>query len=271
MCCFNGKSHLYYFGQGRGRQNDGHRQFRDIPCLGQKVCLIDADFGLRNLDIPLGLSSRLNYDISDFMAGRCGLHQVTIQDKRLSNLSFISCSGSADHDEDPGLFRDVVHFIAQDYDYVLIDSPAGIENGFRNAVYAADEAIIVTTPNRTAIQDADRVIGLMSDMIDAPPQLIVNMADDPADRVLKLEDIMNILNIGLIGVIHMDMDIMRSVAKGIPIALDPELESGRRFRHIAHNVVQNEQEYVFAEKPKKKRNRLFSFSKGLLWGQSNSV
>jgi septum site-determining protein MinD len=205
------------------------------------------------------------------MAGRCGLHQVTIQDKRLSNLSFISCSGSADHDEDPGLFRDVVHFIAQDYDYVLIDSPAGIENGFRNAVYAADEAIIVTTPNRTAIQDADRVIGLMSDMIDAPPQLIVNMADDPADRALKLEDIMNILNIGLIGVIHMDMDIMRSVAKGIPIALDPELESGRRFRHIAHNVVQNEQEYVFAEKPKKKRNRLFSFSKGLRWGQSNSV
>ncbi|MDR9855816.1 septum site-determining protein MinD [Paenibacillus sp. VCA1] len=242
-----------------------------LACLGQKVCVIDADYGLRNLDIPLGLSSRLNYDISDFMAGRCGLHQVIIPDKRLSNLSFVSCTASADHHEDPGLFRDVVHYIAQNYDYVLIDSPAGIENGFRNASYAADEAIIVTTPNRTALQDADRVIGLLGDLIDSPPQLIVNMSDDPAERDLNLENIVNILNIGLIGVIRMDVDIIRSVARGIPIALDPEQESGRRFRQIAQNLVTNEQETIFSDKPQKKRKRLFSFSKGLRWGQSNSV
>jgi septum site-determining protein MinD len=242
-----------------------------LACLEQKVCLIDADFGLRNLDIPLGLSSRLNYDISDFISGSCDLQQVTVKDKRLPNLSLISCSMDADHHYDPELFRDVIQYIGQDYDYVLIDSPAGIENGFRNAAHAADEVIIVTTPNRTALQDADRVIGLLGDLIPTSPQLIINMADDPSDPSLSIEQIINVLNIGLIGLVQLDLEIMRSVAKGTPIALDPELESGQRFRHIARNIVNNLQESYPPEKTKKKHKSIFSFSKGMRWRQSNSM
>ncbi|WP_083677865.1 AAA family ATPase [Paenibacillus sp. FSL R7-0337] len=95
---------------------------------GNRVCLIDADFGLRNLDIPLGLSNRVSYHISDFLTGRCALHQVIVKDKRISTLSFISCSKDEVHHDNPQVFREVVHQIAEGYDYVLIDSPAGIEN-----------------------------------------------------------------------------------------------------------------------------------------------
>lgn len=227
-----------------------------LALSGSSVCLIDADFGLRNLDIPLGLSNRVRYHISDFLTGQCALHQVIVKDKRISTLSFISCSNDAVHHDDPQVFGEVVQQIAQGYDYVLIDSPAGIENGFWNAALAADEAIVVTTPHRTSLQDADRVIGLLEDMIPAPPQLIINMADGQEARsaTVKMQDMIDILNIGVIGVIHADVEIIRSVHKGIPIALNPEFECGLRFRHIAHNVAKNQQEPFISLKSKKHRS-----------------
>lgn len=243
-----------------------------LALSGNRVCLIDADFGLRNLDIPLGLSNRVNYHISDFLTGRCALHQVIVKDKRISTLFFISCSNDVMHHDDPQVFRKVVQQIAQGYDYVLIDSPAGIENGFWNTSLAADEAIVVTTPHRTSLQDADRVIGLLEDRIPAPPQLIINMADgqETPSTTVKMEDIIDILNIGVIGVIYSDVEVIRSVHKGIPIALDPELENGLRFRHIAHNVAKNQQEPFISLKSKKHRS-IFSLSQRLRWGESSSM
>ncbi|OMF62942.1 septum site-determining protein MinD [Paenibacillus sp. FSL R5-0766] len=242
-----------------------------LALSGNRVCLIDADFGLRNLDIPLGLSNRVIYHISDFLTDCCALHQVIVKDKRISTLAFISCSNDAVHHDDPQIFREVVQQVARGYDYVLIDSPAGIENGFWNAALAADEAIVVTTPHRTSLQDADRVIGLLEDRIPAPPQLIINMADEQeSSATVKMEDIIGILNIGVIGVIHADVEIIRSVHKGIPIALNPEFESGLRFRHIAHNVAKNQQEPFISLKSKKHRS-IFSLSQRLRWGENSSL
>lgn len=243
-----------------------------LALSGNRVCLIDADFGLRNLDIPLGLSNRVNYHISDFLTGRCALHQVIVKDKRISTLFFISCSNDVMHHDDPQVFREVVQQIAQDYDYVLIDSAAGIENGFWNTALAADEAIVVTTPHRTSLQDADRVIGLLENIFQAPPQLIINMADGQEARsaTVKMEDIIDILNIGVIGVIHSDVEVIRSVHKGIPIALDPEFESGQRFRHIAHNVAKNQQK-TFISLNSKKHRSVFCFLKDCSGGRAVDI
>ncbi|MEK4363124.1 septum site-determining protein MinD [Paenibacillus sp. FSL M8-0212] len=243
-----------------------------LALSGSSVCLIDADFGLRNLDIPLGLSNRVIYHISDFLTDRCALHQVIVKDKRISTLSFISCSNDAVHHDDPRVFGEAVQQVARGYDYVLIDSPAGIENGFWNAALAADEAIVVTTPHRTSLQDADRVIGLLENRIPTSPQLIINMADEQEARsaTVKMEDIIGILNIGVIGVIHADVEIIRSVHKGIPIALNPEFESGLRFRHIAHNVAKNQQEPFISLRSKKHRS-IFSIPQRRRWEENSSV
>lgn len=235
-----------------------------LALLGKKVCLIDADFGLRNLDIPLGLSDRIVYDISDYIEGRCNLHHIINKDKRLSKLSFITCSTDSYFSHDRKVFREVVHRIARDYDYVLIDSPAGIENGFQNAAYAANEAIVVTTPHRTSISDADRVIGLLEDLIPMEPQLIINMENEQYDSTLSTvdtEDIINVLQIGVIGSIQADMEIVRSINQGKPIAINTNLESGKRFRHIAQNLVNNQQHPFNSINNEIKHNSIFSFLK----------
>lgn len=237
-----------------------------LAILGQRVCLIDADFGLRNLDIPLGLSNRIILNLSDFMAGRCKLEQIIIKDKQLPTLSFVSCGLEDASEFNRWFFRDVVHQIAMDYDFVLIDSPAGIETGFENAILASDEAIVVTTPHWTSIQDADRVIGLLEDMLRPTPQLIINMArehQEATEFIVDTETMANILKIGVLGTVNEDIEIIRSIQKGRPIALNPEFESGLRFRHIARNLVGNMQKPFIEAKPKQNQKRYLSKYKRL--------
>lgn len=240
-----------------------------LALLGNKVCLIDADFGLRNLDIPLGLSNRVIYDIEDYLKGNCQLKQVIIKDKRFPELSFIPGSkGNSPLSVDPKAFRELVEDISMDYDYVLIDSPAGIETGFKIAASAADEAIVVTSTYRTSIQDADRVIGLLETFIQHPPQLIINMEMGEENRDLYSEapsSILHTLQIKLLGIIRHDPEIVQSVQKGIPLALNASNDNGLRFRHLARNLMYDENKPFISVYPDEKKRTKLPFFKWKLF------
>lgn len=235
-----------------------------LALMGKKVCLIDADFGLRNLDIPLGLTNRMIYDIGDYLKGNCQLKQALIKDKRFPDLSFLP--GSKEYTSlniKPELFRETVECLSESFDFVLIDSPAGIETGFRNAAAAAKEAIVVSNTYRTSIQDADRVIGLLEEFISIPPQLIINM--DPGKKKSRphyenISSILDTLQINLLGVITQDHEIVHSIHQGIPITLNTSNDNGLRFRHAARNLLRNEnKEYISPQIKEKKNLHLFKW------------
>lgn len=137
-----------------------------LALLGKKVCMIDTDIGLRNLDVVMGLENRIIYDLVDVAEGRCRLSQALVKDKRFDELYMLPAAQTKDKDSvKPDQIRSMVHELKQDHDYVIIDCPAGIEHGFRNAIAGADRAIVVTTPENAAVRDADRVIGLLLSLI----------------------------------------------------------------------------------------------------------
>lgn len=217
-----------------------------LAILGHKVCLIDLDIGLRNLDIPLGLSNRIIYDIIDFTSGKCSkIEHAFIKDKQTSNLFFLPGSKDDSFSKlDPFLLKRSLQELKKSnlFDFILIDSPAGIEDGFKRAIPLADEAIIITTPDKTAVQDADRVMGILEDIYDIQSQLLINFSTETSSRAalgMDQEDIVDMLNIPLLGIILEDEEIISSVHKGIPIALDSRQENGLRYRHIAKNIVNN--------------------------------
>ncbi|WP_313466704.1 septum site-determining protein MinD, partial [Carnobacterium sp.] len=147
-----------------------------LALQGKRVCLIDMDIGLRNLDVILGLENRIIYDIIDVVEGRAKLHQAIIKDKRFNdNLYLLPAAQNADKNDVNGeQMIEIVNELKEDYDFILIDCPAGIEQGFQNSIAAADEAILVTTPEISAIRDADRIIGLLEQTELEPPRLIIN-------------------------------------------------------------------------------------------------
>lgn len=206
-----------------------------LALLGKKVCVIDADFGLRNLEIAVGLTNRVIYDMSDYFQGSCELKQIIYEDKRLANLSFIPGSNDAGLHAQFEQFAEMIEIVAKDYDYVLIDSPSGIDTGFMNAMHVATEAIVVTIPDHTAIQDADRVIGLLEDRFQIDVQLIINMSGRNTD--ITYAQITDMLHVKVLGIIRHDTEMIRSLHEGIPISLSPEFENGLRFRHIAQNLI----------------------------------
>ncbi len=190
---------------------------------GHRVILIDADIGLRNLDLVLGLEKRIVFDLIEVSEGRCQLRQALIKDKRFESLWILPAAQTRDKDAiTETQFAEIVKQAAEQADYVLIDCPAGIEAGFRNAVAGADEAIIVTTPEVSAIRDADRVVGKLNDK-KLPIRLIVNRLRPEMVRtgdMLSVEDVCEILAIELIGVIPDDEEIIDTTNKGEPVVLD---------------------------------------------------
>jgi septum site-determining protein MinD len=214
-----------------------------LALMGKKVCLIDTDFGLRNLDIPLGLTNRIFFDFLDYMNSQ-NLEKVLIKDKQLPNLSLMPGNKDASAlDLSPLLFKKAITAIrnTNHFDYIIIDSSAGIEKGFQISVSCADEIIVVTTPDKTAIQDADRVIGLIEDQ-SLSSLLVINCYNEKMskrDDSLSIEEITNTLNCPLLGVILKDEEIIKSVHSGKAIALNSHLESGIRFRHLARNLIHN--------------------------------
>jgi len=208
---------------------------------GQKVVLIDTDIGLRNLDVVLGLENRIVYDLVDVVEGTCRLRQALIKDKRFDGLYLLPAAQTRDKlAVNPEQMVKLIAEMEQDFDYILIDCPAGIEQGFKNAVAGAKSAIVVTVPEVSAVRDADRIIGLLSAAGIDDAQLLVNrMRPDMVRRgdMLGLDDTLDILGIDLIGVVPEDERIIRSTNMGEPIVLMDKSLAGRAYRNIVRRIM----------------------------------
>jgi septum site-determining protein MinD len=208
---------------------------------GKKVVLIDTDIGLRNLDVVLGLENRIVYDLVDVVEGTCRLKQALIKDKRFDGLYLLPAAQTRDKlAVNPEQMVKLVAELEDEFDYILIDCPAGIEQGFKNAVAGAKSAIVVTVPEVSAVRDADRIIGLLSAAgIDDARLLVNRMRPDMVRRgdMLGLDDTLDILGIDLIGVVPEDEKIIRSTNMGEPIVLMDKSLAGRAYRNIVRRIM----------------------------------
>ena len=209
----------------------------------RKVVMIDGDIGLRNLDLILGVENRVVYNIVDVVSGRCQPRQALVKDKRFSNLFLIPASQVDQKDAvSADQMRELSAQLKEEFDFVLIDCPAGIEQGFRNAVAAADEAIIVTTPDVSPVRDADRVIGLLPSSLGAP-QLIINrmsMAMVRRGDMLDRQDVLDILAIQLLGIVPEDEAVIIAGNKGSPVVLNGGSPSGKAYERIVRRMLGEE-------------------------------
>ncbi|MCJ7513780.1 MAG: septum site-determining protein MinD [Anaerolineales bacterium] len=208
---------------------------------GLRTVCMDSDIGLRNLDVVMGLENRIVYDLVDVIEGRCKLRQALIRDKRLSDLYLLPAAQTRDKTAvSPQDMVRLVDELRAEFDWVLIDSPAGIERGFRNAIAPADLVLIITNPEVSAVRDADRIIGLIEAEEKGPPKLIVNrMRPDMVRRgeMLSTDDILEVLAIELIGIVPEDETIVVASNQGSPVALDERSRAGRAFRQIAQRLT----------------------------------
>ena len=215
-----------------------------LALLGQRVVAIDADIGLRNLDVVMGLENRIVYDIVDVTEGYCRLRQAWIKDKRVSELYLLPAAQSRDKTAvSPEDMIRLCNQLRNDFDIVLIDSPAGIEQGFRNAIAPADKTLIITTPNVAAVRDADRIIGLVEAEEKGPASLIINRLRPEMVRygnMLTTEDVIEILAIDLIGIVPEDEALVISTNKGVPIVLDNKAPASLAFHNIARRLLGEE-------------------------------
>lgn len=209
--------------------------------LGKKVVVIDADIGLRNLDVVLGLENRIVYDIVDVVTEQCRLKQALIRDKRFDGLYLLPAAQTKDKDAvSQDQMVKLCEELRQTHDYVLIDCPAGIEQGFKNAIAGADRAVVVTTPEISAVRDADRIIGLLEAAEVENPKLIVNrIRPDMVRRgeMMDLDDMREILAIDVIGVVPDDENVVISTNRGIPTVSDENSHSGQAFRNISMRIT----------------------------------
>ena len=209
--------------------------------LNQRVTLIDADIGLRNLDIVMGLENRIVYDLVDVVEGRCKLRQAMIKHKQLPELYLIPAAQTRDKTAvSPADMIQLTDQLRQEMDFILIDCPAGIERGFRNAIAPADEVLIVTNPEVSAVRDADRIIGLLEAENKNPAKLILNRVK--ADMVRKgemmsAEDVTDILAIKLIGIVPEDDTVVSSSNSGTPLSLTDNSRAATAFRNIARRLM----------------------------------
>lgn len=208
-----------------------------LAAEGARVVCIDADIGLRNLDVVLGLENRIVYDLVDVVEGRCRLRQAMIRDKRLPELYLIPAAQTRDKTAiSPSDMVRLVDELRGECDWVLIDSPAGIERGFRNAIAPADIVVVITNPEVSAVRDADRIIGLIEAEEKGPARLVINRIKPSMVRredMLSPEDVLELLAIELIGVVPEDENVILSTNRGLPIVLDGKSRAGQAFRNIA--------------------------------------
>ncbi|WP_342505306.1 septum site-determining protein MinD [Sporosarcina sp. FSL K6-2383] len=213
-----------------------------LALQGKKVCLIDTDIGLRNLDVILGLENRIIYDLVDVVEGRCKVQQALVKDKRFEDgLFLLPAAQTTDKNAvNPEQMKLLVTELKRDYDYILIDCPAGIEQGFKNAVAGADRAIVVTTPEISAVRDADRIIGLLEQEDIDPPKLIINRIKRQlisSGEALDVNDITSHLSIDLLGIVLDDENVISSSNKGEPIVMDPSNPAAIGYRNIARRIL----------------------------------
>ncbi len=215
--------------------------------LNKKVVLIDTDIGLRNLDVVMGLENRIVYNLVDVVEGNCRYKQALIKDKQYPNLFLLPSAQTKDKTSvTPEQMKKLVDELKKEFDYIILDCPAGIEQGFKNAIAAADRALIVTTPEVSAIRDADRIIGLLEANEIKKTDLIVNrIRMDMVKRgeMMSIEDVVEILAIDLIGAIPDDENIVISTNQGQPLVGDNSL-AGRAYMNICKRVLGEEVEFL---------------------------
>jgi len=211
-----------------------------LAAEGAKVVCIDADIGLRNLDVVLGLENRIVYDLVDAVEGRCRLRQAMIRDKRLPELFLIPAAQTRDKSAvTPSDMVRLCDEIRPEFDWILIDSPAGIERGFRNAIAPADIVVVITNPEVSAVRDADRIIGLIEAEEKGPARLIINRIKPEMVKrgeMLTTDDVLELLAVDLIGIVPDDENVITSTNRGIPIAIDGRSKAGQAFRNIAKRI-----------------------------------
>ncbi|MGD0475218.1 MAG: septum site-determining protein MinD [Candidatus Velthaea sp.] len=210
-----------------------------LAMTGAKVALVDADVGLRNLDIVLGLEARVRSHVLDVLENRVALDDALVSDKRVPTLRLLAAAQTREKDEvDTAAMHAMIDSLRERFDYVLIDCPAGIETGFTNAIVGADEAIIVCTPEVAAVRDADRVVGLLGNRESI--KLIVNrLRPDLVRRgkMLSVEDVNAILRLPLLGVIADEPGVIISTNKGEPPVHDASSPAGAAYRAIAGRIA----------------------------------
>ncbi len=208
--------------------------------LNKKVVLIDTDIGLRNLDVVMGLENRIVYNLVDVIEGTCRAKQAMIKDKRYSNLFLLPSAQTRDKTSvSPEQMKALVDELKEEFDYIILDCPAGIEQGFKNAIAGADRALIVTTPEVSAIRDADRIIGLLEAAEVKKIDLIVNrIRMDMVKRgdMMSVEDVIDILAIDLIGVVPDDEAIVVATNEGEPL-VGKDCQAGKAYDNICHRVL----------------------------------
>ncbi len=208
-----------------------------LALRGKQVVCLDADIGLRNLDVVMGLENRIVYDLVDIVEGRCKLNQAMIKDKRIPGLFLIPAAQTRDKNAvSPNDMIKICAELREMVDFVIIDSPAGIERGFRNSIAPADEILIVTNPEVSAVRDADRIIGIIEAEEKGPAYLIINRVNIKMIRqgeMLESEDILDLLGISLIGVVPDDDQVIVSTNRGLPIVTEDKNIAGKAFRNIA--------------------------------------
>jgi septum site-determining protein MinD len=211
-----------------------------LAAEGARVVCIDADIGLRNLDVVMGLENRIVYDIVDVVEGRCRLRQAMIRDKRLPELHLIPAAQTRDKNAlSPSDMVRVCDELRSECDWILVDSPAGIERGFRNAIAPANKVLVVTNPEVSAVRDADRIIGLIEAEEKGPGYLVINRIKPDLVRrgdMLAIDDILELLAIELIGVIPEDDKVVMSTNRGIPITMNGKSQVGQAFHDIARRL-----------------------------------
>lgn len=209
---------------------------------GKKVVMLDADIGLRNLDVVMGLENRVIYDLVNVIEGTCRLKQALVRDKRYEGLYLLPAAQTRDKSAvTPEQMQKLCASIAEEgFDYIIIDCPAGIEQGFRNAIAAAQKAIVVTTPEISAVRDADRIIGMLESNGLLDSQLILNRirVDMVArNEMMSLEDVEEILAIDTLGIIPDDESIVISTNKGEPSVANTDSLAGEAYRNIVRRIL----------------------------------
>ncbi len=211
-----------------------------LASLGYRVACLDADIGLRNLDVVLGLENRIVYDIVDVVEGRCRVKQAMIRDKRFPELYLIPAAQTRDKNAlSPADMINLCDEIKDELDWIIIDSPAGIERGFRNAIAPANIILVVTNPEVSAVRDADRIVGIIELEEKGPAHLVINRLNTSMVKrgdMLSADDVIDLLAIDLVGIVPEDENVLISTNRGTPIVLNQKSKAGIAFLNIARRL-----------------------------------
>jgi septum site-determining protein MinD len=208
---------------------------------GKKVVAVDTDIGLRNLDMVMGLESRVVYNVVDVVEKSCKLNQALVRDKRIQNLYLLPAAQTRTKEAvSPTQMTELCEQMRPDFDFVILDCPAGIEGGFKNASAGADEAIVVTTPDPPAVRDADRIIGMLESMGKSPIRLIINrfrVTMVQNSEMLGKDDILDILSVNLLGIVPEDVNVIKASNFGEPLTFAASSPAGQAYRNIAARIL----------------------------------